>query len=339
MWNIPLLIRVHPVHQGGDFFWGYALQTQAVSKTHRLVDGLCGLAIIVGLMIRFLTTSAVLAFVCVTLQAQIATSLSLTKKNYVAGEQVVAEIIITNHAGRELTLASTRELPWLALVVTNSSGNPVSTRKLNAFGALKIKAGESLAKQVDLTEYFLLENPGNFAVSAVIRDPSKGIQGASTNRMLFNLNPGRTYWKQKLGVTSDNGSETREFRLLTFSDGRKSQLYAQVIDSTTGMKIRTFLLGDTLMLRKPMVTLDRSQRMHVMFLATPTVWVHCQVSADGRLVDRKIHERASQGDPVLMAYGDGSVRVVNSIPYDPAAAAEERSKVRKASDRPPISFE
>lgn len=294
---------------------------------------------ILGLMTRFFTIATVLLCSCVAMQAQIATSLSLNKKNYVAGESVIAEVIITNHSGRDLTLASTRELPWLALVVTNSSGNPVSTRKLNAFGAMKIKTGESLSKLIDLTEYFLLDNQGNFAVSAVVRDPSKGIQGASTNRMLFNLNPGRTYWKQKLGVTSDNGSDTREFRLITFSDGQKSQLYAQVIDGTTGMKLRTFLLGDTLMLRKPMVTLDRAQRMHVMFLATPTVWVHCQISADGKLVDRGIHQRASQGDPVLMAYGDGSVRVVNSIPYDPAAAAAEKAKIRKASDRPPISFE
>tara|TARA_B110000037_G_scaffold85564_1_gene101449 strand:- start:25125 stop:26012 length:888 start_codon:yes stop_codon:yes gene_type:complete len=293
----------------------------------------------VGLMIRFFITAGALLCTCLAIHAQLATSLSLNKKNYVAGEPVICEIIITNHAGRDVTLASSRELPWLAFVVTNSRGNPVNTRKLNAFGAMKIKTGESLAKRVDLTEYFLLDNQGNFAVSAVVRDPAKKIQGTSTNRTLFNLNPGRTYWKQKLGVSNDKGSHTREFKLLTFSNGQKSQLYAQVIDATTGMKLRTFLLGDTLMLRKPMVTLDRNQRMHVMFLATPTMWVHCQVSADGKLVDRKIHQRAAQGDPVLMAYGDGSVRVVNSIPYDPAAAAKERSKVRKASDRPPISFE
>ena len=70
------------------------------------------------------------------------------------------------------------------------------------------------------------------------------------------------------------------------------------------------------------------------------MWVHCQVSADGKLVDRTIHQRAAQGDPVLMAYGDGSVRVVNSIPYDPAAGSRGGAqKVRKASDRPQISFE
>lgn len=289
-------------------------------------------------MIRYAT--AVL-FLCslAAVHGQLATSLTLDKKTYVAGESVIAEIIITNHSGRELTLASSRELPWLSFVVTNSAGNPVTTRKLNAFGAMKINIGESLARRVDLTEYFLLNSQGNFAVSAVVRDPSGGIDGTATNRILFNLNPGRTYWSQRIGVKSDIGSGSREIKLLTFSDGQKTKLYAQVIDGGTGVELRTFLLGDALMLRKPMVTIDGSQRMHVMFLATPSVWVHCQVSADGKLVARDLHQRANQGDPILMAYGDGSVKVVNSILYDPKAAEEERAKIRKATDRPDISFE
>lgn len=288
-------------------------------------------------MTRFLTVCALFLCFLAAARAQLVTSLSLSKKTYVAGEPVIAEIIVTNHSGRELSLASTRQLPWLSFVVTKSNGNPVTTRKLNTFGAMKIKAGESLAKQVDLTEFFLLNVQGNYAVSAVVRDPRGGIQGSSTNRVLFNLNPGRTYWSQKIGVKSGLADGTREMRLLTFSNGQKSQLYAQIIDGRTGVPIRTFLLGDALMLRKPMVTLDGNQRMHVMFLATPSIWVHCQVSADGKLVARDLHQRASQGDPVLMAYGDGSVRVVNSVIYDPKAVEKERSRIRKATDRPDIS--
>jgi hypothetical protein len=215
----------------------------------------------------------------------------------------------------------------------------VPTRKLNVFGAMKIKAGESLAKRVDLREFFHLDSQGNFAASAVVRDPNGTVQGASTNRMLFNLNPGRLYWSQKIGVGKGSASHTRELKLMTFSDGQKTQLYAQVVDGRTGTSITTFSLGDALMLRKPMVTLDGKQRMHVMYLGTPSMWVHCQVSADGKLVGRDIHQRAAQGDPILMAYGDGSVRVMNSILYDPKAVEVERSKIRKASDRPEIQLE
>lgn len=273
-------------------------------------------------------------------RAQLATSLSMNKKTYIAGESVIAEIIVTNNSGQELTLASTRALPWLSFVVTNSKGNPVPTRKLNVFGAMKIKAGESLAKRVDLREFFFLDSQGNFAASAVVRDPNGTIkEGASTNRILFNLNPGRSYWSQKIGVGKGSASHTRELKLMTFSDGQKTQLYAQVVDGRTGTSISTFSLGDALMLRKPMVTLDGQQRMHVMYLGSPSMWVHCQVSADGKLVGKDIHQLAAQGDPILMAYGDGSVRVMNSIRYDPRAVAAERSKIRKATDRPEIQLE
>lgn len=287
-------------------------------------------------MTRYLFLAAIFLCPLADVRAQLATSLSMNKKTYVAGEPVIAEIIVTNHSGRELTLASTRALPWLSFVVTNNRGNPVPTRKLNSFGAMQIKAGQSLAKQVDLTEFFLLDTQGNYAVSGVVRDPNGSVEGSSTNRMLFNLNPGRTYWSQKVGVSA---GQTRELKLLTFSDGQKTQLYAQIMDGRTGTPLRTFSLGDALMLRKPMVTLDGNQRMHVMYLGTPSMWVHCQVSADGKLVGRDIHQRAAQGDPVLMAYGDGSVRVVNSILYDPKAVEDARSKIRKATDRPQIPLE
>jgi hypothetical protein len=290
-------------------------------------------------MTRLLLTAMILICPIAESRAQLATSLSMNKRTYIAGESVIAEFIVTNHSGRELTLASTRARPWLSFVVTNSKGNPVPTRKLNVFGAMKIKAGESLAKRVDLTEFFHLDSQGNFAASAVVRDPNGTVQGASTNRMLFNLNPGRLYWSQKIGVGKGSASHTRELKLMTFSDGQKTQLYAQVVDGRTGTSITTFSLGDALMLRKPMVTLDGKQRMHVMYLGTPSMWVHCQVSADGKLVGRDIHQRAAQGDPILMAYGDGSVRVMNSILYDPKAVEAERSKIRKASDRPEIQLE
>lgn len=284
---------------------------------------------------RFLQFTACLFATCSFAQAQIATSISINKREFIAGEAVIAEVIVTNHSGQELLLAGTPQQPWLSFVVTNNQGNPVTILRPNTFGAMKIKAGESLAKQVNLADYFLLNSQGNFAVSAVIRDPQQRFTGASTNRVLFNLNPGRVYWAQKVGITGDKKeTKTREMRVLTFTNGQKNQIYAQIADGASGVPLRTFLLGDTLMLRKPMVTLDGERRMHVMFLGTPSMWVHCQVNTDGQLVKRDIHQSPPKGDPVMMAYGDGSVRVVNSIPFDAEAAAKEQGKIRKVSDRP-----
>ncbi len=272
--------------------------------------------------------------VCATsAHAQIAASLRLAKEQYLAGEQVRAVVTITNHAGKELIFSSDGRLQWLAFIVRNGRGNAVNPKGRGLFGAMKIGPGQTLAREVDLAQIFQLSEPGNFTVSAVIRTPGDGNEGSSTNRVLFTQSSGMSYWTQKVGLLG-SGNRTREFRVINFSGDSKTQIYAQIQDDTSGQLVRTFLLGDVLLLRKPLVTVDRQQRMHVMFLSTPSMWVHCVIDTDGRLVAREIHQRGPQGDPLLLTSPDGTVQVANSIPYDAKAAAEERTRTHKASDRP-----
>jgi hypothetical protein len=270
--------------------------------------------------------------------AQLATSLRLSKQQYVAGEPIIATVTVTNHAGQPLTFASDGRTQWLDFIMNDRQEAPVNLKGRKMFGKMTIKAGESMAREVDLSQYFQLDGPGNFSVSAVVHMPGNNNDGSSTNRVLFTQSPGATYWTQKVGVTTGKVPKTREFRVLNFNGDAKSQIYAQVIDNQSGQNVRTFLLGDVLMLRKPLVTVDRQQHMHVLFLATPTMWVHCQVDTDGRLVNREIHQRGDQGDPRLLTYGDGTVRVTNSLLYNQKAAAESKAKIRKASDRPVGSY-
>jgi hypothetical protein len=277
------------------------------------------------------------ALVCtLSAQAQLATSLKLAKKDHLAGEAVLATVTVTNHSGRELIFQSDGRMQWLSFILKSSNGHPVASKGRTMFGPMKIGPGQSLAREVDLSQHFQLEQPGSYSVSAVIRPPGDNLQGSSTNQVFFNQTPGRTYWRQRVGVSS-NASQTREYRLITFSGEQKNRIYAQVVDHPSGQIIRTFPLGDVLMLRKPVATIDNKRHLHAMFLATPTMWVHYVINSDAKVVDRQIHQRAAQGDPQLLTFPDGSVQVSNSIPYDPKAAAEERAKAHKASDRPQIS--
>ena len=269
--------------------------------------------------------------------AQLATSLRLGKNQYLAGEPVVASVTVTNHAGRELTFYGDGRTPWLNFILKNGRGEDVMPKARANFGKLVLAPGQSMSREVDLGQFYQLGEPGNFSVSAVVRMPGETTEGSSTNRVLFNQNSGRPYWAQKVGIPGKTG-QTREYRLINFSGDRKAQIYAQIIDGRTGQNVRTFLLGDVLMMRKPVATVDGKQRMHVMFLATPSMYVHCQIDLDGKLVDRKIHQRGPSGDPQLLTFADGTVGVSNSIPYDQKAAAEAKAKVRKASDRPPVKF-
>lgn len=286
---------------------------------------------------QHLTAAAAALFCLGTAQAQLATSLRVTKKMHLAGEPVIAVVTVTNHSGRELAFRSDGRFQWLDFVVKDGNGNSVNPKSRKLFGPMKIAAGQTLAREVDLSEHFLLTEPGNFSVSAIVRDPAQTGQGSSTNKAFFVQSQGSAYWSQKVGLSGRSGS-TREYRLINFTGDSKSQIYAQVRDGSTGQMVRTFLLGDVLMLRKPLATVDRSQRMHVMFLATPSMWVHCVVNTDGKLVARQIHQRGPVGDPQLLTFGDGTVKVANSIPYDAKAAAEQRAKIRKATDRPAITY-
>jgi hypothetical protein len=270
-------------------------------------------------------------------QAQLTTSLRLSKRQYLAGEPVIAVVTITNHAGRELTFYGNGRQQWLNFIVKDGKGEAIMSKGTSTFGKMTIQPGESLAREVNLAQHFHLGQQGNFSVSAVVHMPDGMGEGSSTNRVVFNQSPGLPYWTQKVGIPSKPG-QTREFRLLNFSGEQKAQLYAQVVDGRTGQSVWTFVLGEVLMLRKPLATVDGKQRMHVLFLVTPTMWVHCQVDTDGKLVERQIHQRGPDGDPQLLTFGDGTVQVSNSIPYDQKAAAEAKAKVRKASDRPQATY-
>lgn len=265
-----------------------------------------------------------------TAHGQIVTSLAMTKKQYLAGEPVLAVVTITNHAGQDLTFHGDPRKPWLDFVVKRDSGTLGIPSGRPGFGAVKIPAGQSMSRQVDLGTLFPLKDQGTFNVYALVRTPDPGGQGFTTNRAMFNITGGRPYWTQKVGVKG----QTREFRVLNFASEQNPQLYAQVLDDRTGMPISTFSMGEALLFRKPQVTVDGSQIMHVLFLVSPTMWSHVQVDVNGKLVKRELHLRGNQGDPSLMTFGDGRVAVANSQLYDPAAVEAARSKARKASDRP-----
>jgi len=271
------------------------------------------------------------------IQAQLATSLRLSKTQYLSGEAIIATVTITNHAGRDIVFQGDAQRPWLDFVITNTQGDSVTPTGRSAFGAVKIGAGQTFSRQVDISTLFQLADIGNYSTSATIRMPGRNGETTTTNRVLLTVSPGRPYWTQKVGVVGRTGN-TREFRILNFSGDQKSQLYVQVLDGRTGLPIRTFSLGEALLIRKPSATVDKKQRLNVLFLATPSAWIHCQIDTDGKLVARAIHQPAPQGDPVLVTAPDGTVSVANSILYDAKAAAAARAKFRKLSERPSITY-
>jgi len=268
----------------------------------------------------------------VSAHAQLVTSLKIPKKMHLTGEPVAVILSVTNHSGRELVFRGDGRFPWLHFECTDGSGHSIPASGSAAFAPMKIAAGQTMAREIDLGSMFQLERPGSYSVSATIQSPLGDGRAYRTNRAHFVQSPGRSLWSQKIG--RGGSGRTREFRLLSFTGDSKSQVYAQIFDHSTGRVVRTFPLGDAMSLRKPVATVDRQQQMHALFMTTPSIWSHCVIDAQGRMVERNFHKLASTGDPRLVISPDGSVQIVNSQPYDPKVEAARRATIRKLSDRP-----
>ena len=267
--------------------------------------------------------------------AQVDVNISMQRKSFVAGESITLTVSITNRSGKDLNFQGSSSAGWIDFTVVSSARNVPMTPADTAFGGMSVPLGQTKARSFDLRKIFPLTQMGNYSVYAVVRLPGQTRDGFMSNRLAFNLDNALPYWTQRVGGSR---GQPREFRVLNYNNGKKSLLYAQVLDLTTGSALQTHSLGEYLSFSKPSVTIDNRQVMHVLYLVAPTVWSHARVTPEGMLLGAELHKTTGAGNPMLTSTKDGVVTVANSFPYDPKAEAEARSKVRKASDRPAVGF-
>lgn len=272
----------------------------------------------------------------VTAWGQLSVNIQMNQSQTLAGEAVLVAVTITNHSGSDITLANNGRTPWLDMVVKRGSGEPAAALGRANFGAVQIASGQSMSKTIEISSLYNLREPGSYSVSALIRSEGN-TNGFISNRLLFTTVNVRPDWSQKVGVPGQPG-KTHEFRVINFTNASKSMLYVQVVDAKTGISLQTINLGQALLFRKPQAAVDRSQNLNVLYLATPEFYVHARIDVNGRFLGRELHKRGGSGDPRLMTFADGSVKVAGSILYDEKAEAEARAKIRKISERPPYTY-
>lgn len=265
-------------------------------------------------------------------------SLSLPKRNYLAGEAVPVTVTITNLAGRELIFQGSGGLPWIDFMVSSTRGVPLTATSRPVIGAVKIPANESVTRSVNLAALYTLSELGNYSVYAVARLPDQTRGGFQSQRHLFTVTSSKPTWSQVVGVPGKSGTN-HEYRLIQFSADRKTQLYAQIADAQSGRPLQTHHLGEVLLFRKPTVLIDSALNMHVLYLITPAIWGHARLTPEGKFAARDLYKSSAYGDPELQKLADGSVRANGGILYDPNKQAEERRTSRKASERPNFIYE
>jgi hypothetical protein len=211
-----------------------------------------------------------------------------------------------------------------------------SYRKTTNFKAVNVPAGRSVARTVDLGEAYRVSNLGRYNGYATVRIPGGEGQIYTSNRIHFNVTKGRVIYAQKIGVPGSKS--TRTYRTMTFANQGKNHLYAEVEDGKTGRIIRTFSLGEVLMFRKPEATVDGANNLNVLFMNSPSVWIHAQVSPEGVLMRRDQFKRGAVGDPRLVTFANGEVKTGGAISYNPEAERAQQARVRRLSERPTQTY-
>lgn len=287
-------------------------------------------------LLNFLRVSLAAFFACYQLShAQLSVSIALGQTQFLAGEAVPCQITITNQTGSELILANFGRLPWLDITVESTSGHPATSYSQANPAPVNIPAGQSVAKTVDLNSLFGVREPGGYRVSVNVRTDATE-SNYTSNRISFNTIKVRPDWSQKIGI---NGTkETREFRLMNFTNNKQTMIYAQVIDGQRGTPMATLNLGKALLFVKPQAATDKQQNMHVLYLATPEFFLYARLDNNGRFLGRELYTKGPSGDPRLMTFADGSVKVAGGLKFDPDAVAQQKSKIRKLSDRPKYTY-
>lgn len=269
-------------------------------------------------------------------KAQVIVRLELSKSSFIINEPVKAIIYITNHAGRELTLSNENDRPWLDFNIS-SRGRPVYPARRINYGAAIIPAGQTVARSVSLNVSYALEKMGSYTCQAYIKMPGSSTDGFASNRAHFTVTKGRVEWSQRVGVP-DAPDEIREYELLTFTGNRAMELFAHVTSTNRGQEIATIPLGKIISFRKPTGTLDAANNLHALYQVKPDMFGHSCITPSGVLKFTTFHKRGSSGDPRLMIFADGEVRIAGGVLFDPVAEEEARKKVRNASERPPFIY-
>jgi hypothetical protein len=269
-----------------------------------------------------------------TATAQIQIELKLPRLQYIAYESVVASVVITNLAGRDVDLHDENGQPWFGFEVTGSEGQPiVATSTAQTHAPLKIGAGKKVTQKINLTPLFGIHDFGTYRVRA-------HVYFADLNKLLysqtkvFEVTDARPIWQKTVGIPegASGPGDVRTYSLLTNRFPDHTSLYVRVEDKDRGTVYATYSLGRLIAFDAPQAELDRANQLHVLHCAAPRSWAYSRVSLNGELLSRASFTE-TKTRPRLVHDADGAIKVAGGIQAPVAQGA--RDATQKLSERPP----
>jgi len=269
--------------------------------------------------------------------AQINATLRFPHETYLASEQVVVTLTVTNLAGRDITLkGGVTEESWCLVQVNAMRGQTPSYRSNPPMiPPLFIPAGETVSRTIPLHEFFELPSTGQYRAKVSISYGSSRTQFV-TPAAFFSMDPGHKIWSTTVGVPEgqQNAGAPRVFSVLSLQRREGMFLYAKLENQEDGMHFPPYFLGRMLAAVAPQMQIDRDNNLYVLHASSDDTYILSQVDVasgrSGQAVYRSKTPRA--GRPSLSRQPDGKLAISGGI-----RVSEDELNGRTTPDRAKLS--
>ncbi len=279
----------------------------------------------------------ILCLCCGQARAQYVTNLTLLKNQFLTGEPVVAVVSITNRSGADVVVGGHGSRDWLQFEITQSTGQRLSPVSIGSEEPITMRAGGTTKHTVEISGGYSTANLGTFSVVANVLHPISGQFYQSNNARMTTTDSKPNMFDQPFGVPQGfaNAGRQRRYQVILFRELDDLQLYCRITDDRSGAYIATFLLGPAMMTIQPQISIDVTNKLHVLFLAMPHIFCHVVVNPDGKVQQRNYYKDPEGDRPSLVMTGGGA-KVVGGAAFDPGAPPPPKKTLRKASERPEV---
>lgn len=268
-----------------------------------------------------------------TVEAQIQVELKFKRLQYVAHEPVMATVKITNLAGRDIDLRGEKGQRWFGFEVTAGEGRLLAPTSQDAELPLRMEAGQTVRRKINLTPLFPVHELGPYHVRANVffADLNKFFYSQTK---VFQVGDARPLWQRTVGVPEGmpGAGAVRTYSLLTNRFPDYTKLYVRVEDKGTGAVYSTFSLGRVIAVDEPQAELDRANQLHVLHCAAPRTWAYSRIGVNGELLAQSTFME-TKTRPRLQHATDGAIAVRGGV-LDAPARQTTRKSAAKLSTRP-----
>ena len=245
--------------------------------------------------------------------AQIYVKVVPEKKTFLSGEAMYMRLTITNNSGVPVELKSREYSSWLDIHVEHSTaGAELPQSKSALFPPLKVPAGMSVSRKIDLRHFCDLSREGNYHVQAVVKMPNQKDMFAS-QKSLFAVRMEHMWVLDRRLFRPVPSGALFPFALLPCGESRNC---VQTKDPDTGVAYNAVCIGDWLGTTRPQCMVDGKANVHVFFPTTLMLSAYSRINYRGTMEKLQYYKKVV-GAPSMVFLPDGSVRVTGAVHYDP----------------------